>query len=61
MAQYSLPPLMRLPEIKQLTGLSKATIYRYMDNGTFPRNVCLGERSVAWRGSDVSEWLNRLV
>ena len=55
------PSLMRLKEIKALTGLSKSTIYRYMSKGLFPKNVCLGERSVAWKGDEVSAWMSRLV
>ncbi|MCP4881473.1 MAG: AlpA family phage regulatory protein [Gammaproteobacteria bacterium] len=52
---------MRLKEIMVLTGLSRSTIYRYMDKGLFPKNVCLGERSVAWKGTEVSAWMSRLA
>jgi prophage regulatory protein len=61
MNQTIFPPLMRLPEVMEMTGMSKATIYRYMRSGTFPKNVCLGERAVAWRGGDISEWISSLT
>ena len=49
--------LLRLPQVKDLTGLSRATIYRYVDVGDFPRPVKLGARAVAWHASDVDDWI----
>ena len=49
--------LLRLPQVKDLTGLSRATIYRYVDAGDFPRPVKLGTRAVAWHASDVAAWI----
>ena len=48
--------LIRLKEIKQLTGLSGSTIYKYVSEDRFPKVVRLGERSVAWRGEDILAW-----
>jgi prophage regulatory protein len=48
--------LIRLKEIKQLTGLSCSTNYKYVSEDRFPKAVQLGERSVAWRGEDVLAW-----
>lgn len=52
----SVDRLLRLPEVIHLTGLSKATIYRYMKMGDFPDPVQLGKRAVAWRTSAISAW-----
>ena len=41
--------LIRLKEIKQLTGLSASTIYMHVSEDLFPKAVRLGPRSVAWR------------
>ena len=49
--------LLRLPQVLDLTGLSRASIYRYVDAGDFPRPVKLGARAVAWRASDVEAWI----
>jgi prophage regulatory protein len=38
--------IMRLSEVKAVTGLSKTTIYRFEKEGRFPSRVSLGERSV---------------
>jgi prophage regulatory protein len=46
----------RLPEVKRLTGLSTATIYRMAKAGEFPRQVKLGAQAVAWVKSEVLAW-----
>ena len=51
--------LMRLPEVVQLTGVSRSTIYRWMENGEFPRQISLGANTVAWLESDVEDWIHR--
>ena len=45
--------LLRLSDVTKLTGLSRATIYRLMKEGSFPSSKRLSERGVAWGGSDV--------
>ena len=49
--------LMRLPEVVQLTGVSRSTIYRWIANGEFPRQISLGANTVAWLESDVDDWI----
>ncbi len=49
--------LMRLPEVKQTTGLSKSTIYARIAEGTFPKQIPLGPRLVVWVESDVQNWI----
>ena len=46
----------RLPEVKRLTGLSTATIYRMAKIGEFPRQIKIGEQAVAWIKSEVLAW-----
>ncbi|MFD1949915.1 helix-turn-helix transcriptional regulator [Sphingomonas arantia] len=43
--------VLRLPEVKQRTGLSRTTIYRLMDQGLFPANRKIGIRAVGWKRS----------
>lgn len=52
--------LMRLPEVLTISGMSKATVYRYIKNGLFPASVPLGNGAVGWRSSDICEWLESL-
>ncbi len=49
--------LIRLPAVRELTGLSRASIYSYISGGTFPRPACLGGRAVAWVHSEVQQWI----
>ena len=46
----------RLPQVKEITTLSKSSIYRLMEDGDFPKQHTLGARSVAWEKSQVEEW-----
>lgn len=49
--------LLRRPEVEARTGLSRSTIYGWMKRGDFPAPVKLGTHLVAWRESDVTNWL----
>ena len=49
--------LIRWPEVKVLTGISRVTAWRMEKNGKFPRRRKLGENSVAWIASEVEAWL----
>lgn len=53
--------LIRLPEVKATTGLSKSTIYARIAEGTFPRQVPIGPRLVVWVNSDIQNWINDQV
>jgi prophage regulatory protein len=46
--------------VEKLSGLSRATIYRLMKAGKFPRPLSIGTGSVRWRQSDVIEWQHSL-
>ncbi len=48
---------LRLPEVKQLTGLSKSTIYARMAEGSFPRQISLGPRLVVWSELHIHQWM----
>ncbi len=52
--------IMRLDEVKDVTGLSKTTIYRFEKEGRFPSRVSLGERSVGWFQDDIEAFLMSL-
>lgn len=54
------PKLLRRRTVEAITGLSKSTLYKLIDEGRFPRPVKIGARAVAWRNSDISEWINSL-
>jgi len=43
--------------VKIKTGLSRTTLYKYVKLGLFPRQRQLGPGRVAWRASDVRDWI----
>lgn len=53
--------ILRLPAVKEFTGLSRSTIYLRMVNNEFPRPISLGGRSVGWLEEDVNEWLEQKI
>jgi prophage regulatory protein len=49
--------IQRIRIIKGRTGLSRSSIYKKMSDGTFPRQISLGLRSVGWLESDIDDWI----
>lgn len=49
--------ILRLNTILDRTGLSRSTLYRKVDAGSFPRQVQIAARCVGWRESAIDEWL----
>ena len=53
--------IMRIPEVVEVTGLSKTTIWRRVKSRDFPAPVRLGSlatRSVGWREGEIKRWLD---
>lgn len=48
---------MRLPDVMKDTGLGRSSIYKQISEGTFPKPVNLGGRSVAWVSDEVESWV----
>ena len=63
--------LIRLPEVLSRTGYGRTSIYRKMEDGSFPRSVKLGSpledpnafdsRAVAWIEDDVDQWIESRI
>lgn len=49
--------IIRLKQVIDSTGLARSTIYKYISEGTFPKPVSLGERSVGWVEKEVHDWI----
>lgn len=52
--------LLRLNEVKQLSGLSRSTLERKEQQGTFPARVRLSRRCVGWKLTEISKWIETL-
>lgn len=49
--------IIRLKDVIASTGLARATIYKYIGEGRFPKTVSLGDRCVGWVESEVHDWI----
>jgi len=49
--------IIRLKDVIETTGLSRSTIYKYIEQGHFPKSVELGCRAVGWVDSEIFEWV----
>ena len=53
--------LIRLKEVQNRVGLGRSTIYRWMDEGKFPRPHSLGGYAVAWLEADIDSWIDKQI
>ena len=61
----------RLNEVLSRTGYGRTSIYRKMEDGSFPRSVKLGgppvdpeafdSRAVAWIENEVEQWIDSMI
>ena len=49
--------ILRIRTVLNRTGLSRSTLYRKISDGTFPRQVKIGEHSAGWRESAINQWI----
>lgn len=49
--------LIKIKEVIKMTSLSRATIYKYMAEDSFPKPVPLGAKAVAWVEDEVENWI----
>jgi prophage regulatory protein len=47
---------LRMAEVMNLVGITKATIYKLIINFEFPSSYAVSESCVAWLESDITEW-----
>jgi len=52
--------LLRLAEVTKKVGLSRATVYRDIGQGTFPPPIKVGGAS-RWVGAEVDEWISAQI
>ena len=52
------PALLSKAKVIEVTTLSHTTIWRMMKKGTFPKSVKASMGRVAWRKSDIDNWLD---
>ncbi|WP_029406845.1 AlpA family transcriptional regulator [Thiomicrorhabdus sp. Milos-T2] len=53
--------ILKINEVVQKCNLSRATIYKKVKEGTFPKQIKLSERSSGWLESEVNDWIESRV
>jgi prophage regulatory protein len=53
--------ILRLPEVKLRTGLSRSSVYLRISQQRFPRPISLGAQSVGWIESEIEGWIESQI
>ena len=63
--------LIRFPEVMSRTGYGRTSIYRKMEDGSFPKSLKLGgppkdpnefdSRAIAWLEDDIDQWMESRI
>lgn len=53
--------ILRLKSVLERTGLTRSTLYRKMQLGTFPKQLRISVRCAGWRETDIEAWLRNPV
>ena len=61
MKNTNLMRFLRLPEVIQISGYRRTSIYEMIKAGNFPAPVHLGSRAVAWLESEVEAWMQERI
>lgn len=51
--------ILRLPEVLSITGVSRSSIYKWVDEGAFPRPKQLGARAIGWDSRELTDWMDK--
>ena len=47
----------RIRQVCEMTGMSRASVYRKMTDGTFPKSFKIGESMSVWRVAVIEQWI----
>ncbi len=50
--------IIKRKQVTEQTTLSRSSIYLFISQGKFPPPLSLGSRSVGWRQSDITAWID---
>lgn len=53
--------LIKLSEVMALTSLGRSTVYKFVAEGKFPKQVSLGPNCVAWVEDEVKDWISSKI
>lgn len=53
--------LLRLPQVMELTGLAKSTVWLWVSQGKLPKPTKLSPRVSVWKESELMAWINAVA
>lgn len=53
--------ILRLPQVKEITGLSRSSIYAFIKQKKFPSSFSLGPRSQGWTLESIENWIESRI
>jgi prophage regulatory protein len=53
--------VLRLPQVRAMTGLGRSSIYQMERERRFPRRIKIGSRAVGWIEGEVIKWINERI
>lgn len=54
--------ILRLNDVKEITGLSRSSIYLMIKRSEFPQNIALNNyRAVGWLDKDIQDWIEKKI
>jgi len=52
----SLQKFLKLPEVINITGKSRSSIYSSIQKGIFPAPLKIGQKAIAWSTESIRQW-----
>jgi prophage regulatory protein len=52
---------LRITDVMSVTGLAKSTIWLYVKEGKFPKQIKLSPKISVWKESDVEAWITEQI
>ena len=49
--------ILRLRDVETQIGFKRGFIYKYIKEGTFPKPIRIGSRSVGWDSIEIDRWV----
>jgi prophage regulatory protein len=59
--QRRLRRVLRLPEVMQVTGRTRSTIYDDIRRNAFPKPIAIGPRASGWLESEIIDWQEQRI
>ena len=50
----------RLPQVMEMTGLSRSSIYLAVSRNKFPKPMKLGSRAIGWNEEALAQWQQKI-